>query len=218
MDNKIDYIQLVIDYSNMDLDEKASLQTKAKVANIAADVIGGWTSVRARMSKMEEILGRYPLSDKEWNDLIAFQKAWGDALNWIVDRTKAPWQLELNIPVIFCWGGDELDGGDHFVYGPSPFNEDIEVVAEAYDLTSIPGKVFYGELPENHKEEKKFPKGALSFFGALSGFPASSLLRCPHCENVFFNPTKRKRVYCSPSCQKTAGVRRVREKQRASKK
>ena len=57
--------------------------------------------------------------------------------------------------------------------------------------------------------------GVVNFFEALKGFPTSSLSRCPHCENVFFNPTKRKKIYCSPRCQNTAGVQRVRKKQKS---
>lgn len=38
--------------------------------------------------------------------------------------------------------------------------------------------------------------------------------KCPHCGAVFFNFTKRKKIYCTPLCQNTAGVKRVRAKKK----
>lgn len=39
--------------------------------------------------------------------------------------------------------------------------------------------------------------------------------KCQNCGAVFFNYTRRKKKYCNPKCQNTAGVRRVRAKQKA---
>lgn len=38
--------------------------------------------------------------------------------------------------------------------------------------------------------------------------------KCPNCGAVFFNYTKRRKKYCTPLCQNTAGVRRARKKKK----
>lgn len=34
--------------------------------------------------------------------------------------------------------------------------------------------------------------------------------QCPHCQEIFYNYTKRRKIYCSPLCQNSAGVKRLR--------
>ncbi len=41
--------------------------------------------------------------------------------------------------------------------------------------------------------------------------------KCPNCGVIFFNYTNRKKKYCTPRCQNTAGVRRGRESKKAIK-
>jgi hypothetical protein len=54
----------------------------------------------------------------------------------------------------------------------------------------------------------------------LEGLPQHAIRKCPGCEQFFFNPTRRKKEFCSPKCmwRVTAGKRRKELKEKHPKK
>jgi len=50
------------------------------------------------------------------------------------------------------------------------------------------------------------------FFLAVEGMPLRYFLQCPVCGKYFFNPSNRKKIFCSGNCRATKGMRDMRQK------
>ena len=62
------------------------------------------------------------------------------------------------------------------------------------------------------------PQIAVRFLESLDGKRIGAFLRCPECNQIFYNSTKRKQIYCGPRCRILSGVHRARKKERSQKK
>lgn len=134
------------------------------------------------------------------------QEQWRRFVSWLCD-SEGQWQLEFTQRQVFSLGGEE---GIFFL--GLPFGEESFTI-KAYDMDKLAGRTFEGDKSVEYTFEKiEAPAGGRVFLEALSGFPRSSLRRCPHCNEIFFNPTNRRMIYCSARCRSTAGGRRMRRK------
>lgn len=146
-----------------------------------------------------------PLNDSlsdSWLYIVRENQAeWRTKLNWLVDHLDKGLLLYLTAPVNFSWGPRE---DDPFIYGP-PYGLSFQYHFEALVFEQ---PVAAGSEPI---ERVQMPFYVIMLFEALHVFPKTALLRCPHCQRVFFNPTRRKKKYCSLRCQNTAAVQRLRD-------
>jgi len=143
-------------------------------------------------------------TDKDWLEILSVQQELLDFLNWVTDHLEEERELHFMAPSVFAWAGGKR-ANSVFSQSPSTARWFLE---KKLQIRYVSG---------SGKQEPKPPGppwGVVNFFEALKGFPTSSLSRCPHCGKVFFNPTKRKKVYCSSLCQNTAGVQRLRKKRK----
>jgi hypothetical protein len=196
---KADFINRLIEFAQADLNN-ISIMEKRKWFNEKAVIIGG---LYTDIFYLEEV----SQTEEGWAQVVRFQQEWLACLNWLVDHLNEELQVELLVPNVFGWGVAEESGAFQYDNWSDRGGEKQNI-----------GKVqkqfmFTDKARKDHRiEEIVFPPGASYFFEALDGFPTSSLLRCSHCEKIFFNPSKRKKVYCSPHCQNAAGVQRLRKR------
>jgi len=143
-------------------------------------------------------------TDEEWLEVLSVQQELLDFLNWMTDNLEEKWELHFMAPSTLEWAGGK--GPDSvFRRRPSTVRRLLERKLRIR---------FFSETGKPGSESNSVPWGVMNFFEALEGLSTSSLARCPHCEKIFFNPTKRKKIYCSPLCQNTAGVQRLRKKRK----
>jgi len=135
--------------------------------------------------------------------IVDFQKKWLECLSWIIDKLKNPEMFfQLEVTHVLCRSSDKL------LFGPAGDDKFRNVISAWYDSDNEPAG----------REEKEFPKGVFKFFSLLNGNNAQNAIRhCALCNRIFINPTLKTKLYCSPKCQKNAGVQRVRAKQKTNK-
>lgn len=191
---------------NAEFVERVVEFAQAEMSNISMMEKTKWAEYMARIIVGEQ-KGMYyypkdPSKEEEWEEVIAFQQEWLKCLNWLVDKLDAEWMLSYRVPYIFSWGAMQNKG--YFTSLALLGEEEMEVRVHRWEPK--------GYEPNYPHEKMVFPPGAHSFFVALSHFSTSSLMRCLHCTRIFFNPTKRKKIYCSQPCQNAEGMRRFRKK------
>jgi len=136
--------------------------------------------------------------------IVDFQRKWLECLSWIIDKLKNPEIFfQIDVTHVFCQSSDKL------LFGPVGEDDNFrKIIAAWHDNDGKPTEI----------EEKVFPKGVFKFFSLLNGnTPQNTIRHCSLCSRIFINPTLKTKLYCSPKCQKNAGVQRVRAKQKMSK-
>ena len=137
---------------------------------------------------------------KDWLKVLSVQQELLKFLNWITDHLEEGVEVDYMPPITFgCAPGKSPN--NFFFQRPST---DRWMLGKKLDI----------RVKKPLQNAIHVHWSVLNFIEALKKFPTSSLSRCPHCGNVFFNPTKRKKIYCSSLCQNTAGVQRLRKKQK----
>ena len=197
METKIEstiYLEEFIEFCQSDLTDPSSLERRKWIASLQTKLFYPYFFVR-NVSES---------ADKEWSKILSIQQELLGFLNWITDHLENEGELHFMAPSAFAWaGGSRPDSV--FSHSPSTARWFLE--------KKLTIRYIFGPGKQKPKSIS-LPWGVVNFFEALKGFPKSSLSRCPHCGKVFFNPTKRKKIYCSPLCQNTAGVQRLRKKQK----
>ncbi|MBW2707850.1 MAG: hypothetical protein JRD04_00965 [Deltaproteobacteria bacterium] len=141
------------------------------------------------------------MSETAWKRLSKFQKEWQQSLGWIFENLNGFYKVSFKV----VWNGT-------FQWSPKERQGRFKLET-AYDGGEIEASITK-TLENGSKTTNKmaFPQGAYYLFSALNGFPSTALGRCAHCGKLFFNPTKRRQIYCNPTCRNAAGVSRYRGK------
>jgi len=191
---KAEFVARVVEFAQADM-SNISIMEKTKWAEDMASII-----VNDRRGV--HYLPRDPQKEEEWTTVIEFQQAWLKCLNWLLDNQEEDWLLSYDVEYIFSWGAMQHKG--YFTSSARPGETEINAWTCSLDV---------GLVKRGYPNElMAFPPGAHNFFEALSDFSTSSLMRCLHCKRIFFNPTKRKKIYCSQPCQNAEGMQRYRKK------
>ena len=154
------------------------------------------------------------ISPVEWRRVLFTQKDWISFTDWLVANFEKSFQIRYiyEIKSTIEWGG-EKHGVRLLSTVYPPDGAFTSCRAEAVELDPDTAKVI---------SEKPFsinvPLGVFNLFRILQENQSVSIGKCPECKFVFFNPTKRKQVYCSPACRNLAGVKRFQKKKRGKAK
>ena len=139
------------------------------------------------MYRTEDVL------DSDWEFIKDTQQEMKEHLEWFTENFQEGASISVNVPFILSTIRDEF----HFSLSQSLVTSDSIVLS----------------LRRNEKEEtQKVSFPFFKFIQSLHGFSRNSLIKCPMCNKIFFNPSKRVMKYCSPKCRSNAGVQRFREK------
>ena len=193
MENKIEstrYLEEFIEFCQSDLKNPSSIE---KVKWIK--------SLETLLYPRFFVLNVLEPTDKDWSKVLSVQQELLEFLNWIVNHLGEEGELHFMAPFAFGWATGKRPNS-FFLQRPSTAR------------WMMPSKKLEIRVSKPPQSAIQVHWGVVNFFEALKRFPTSSLSRCPHCGNVFFNPTKRKKIYCSPLCQNTAGVQRLRKKRK----
>jgi len=129
---------------------------------------------------------------------------WFQATKWIVDHTNETWFLLYQIFHQTMWRSAKLRGYFTTDYeGGFKLGENLRLKVYA---------VKEGEEEVSH--EMLFPMGFQFFIELLSGYPTTNLRGCFHCQRFLFIYTRKLRNYCTPFCQKAAGMKRLRNRKK----
>jgi len=139
-----------------------------------------------------------------WDWVVETQKDLRYGLNWVCDNIEIDWLFRMKIPYNFKKGRDLEKRDKVFVFEPNKHS----IPKLSVDICAPKKDSFGDETTQTVNLSIYF----IDFFKALDHFPTSSLKRCPQCDKIFFNPTNRKKIYCSYRCQNTAAVRRLRKR------
>jgi hypothetical protein len=141
----------------------------------------------------------------KWKDFISFRDEWKQAIEWIVDRRENVWFMTFPVNHTFSWGGNEDAPLVHAITS----NLAKERTARVYETINT-GQ----DIQTLDRGNLTIPLSWEIFTDAISDFPRFSLRRCNNrdCGTIFFNPSKRKKIYCSTTCRQYAATKRFREK------
>jgi hypothetical protein len=190
-------LQWFVDFANMDL-EAIKPGDKAKLLVEAEEYL-------FFKSEMEELKKRIPIS----------KRAIGPVLAWVLKippkESDEYWPTILHLQKVVR---------EHFlnfmVSAPYIVSYGHQTVLTRIVWGSkLPFTITYFPATESPDEYVCF-----KIFMLLEGFPGHALRRCPGCEKFFFNPTRRKKAFCSPKCmwRMIAGKRRKELKENHPKK
>jgi len=188
------------------------------------DRIEVFQTLHAALSAVRELDPALLAFDKRWirqeaKTLTHLQNSWKESLNHLLDLLKERWRLEFTPrSEVLTWN----EGGDNRFHCKDSLQQVFKGTYETLRVTARRAPEHWSggssksiDLEEFIAKEKEntcsldFPFGADSFFRALAGFPTTALMRCPNCQRIFFNASRRVKEYCSARCQKTASVKRV---------
>lgn len=143
------------------------------------------------------------VSYHEWKDFISFRDEWKRVIEWIVDRHENVWFMTFSVNHTFSWGGNE---NAPLIYA---INHSLwrKRTARVYE-TIVTGT----DIQTVDRGNLVIPQSWEIFTDAICNFPRFSLRRCHNCGTIFFNPSKRKKTYCSTTCRQYAATQRYREK------
>ena len=210
------FINKVLEFAQTDLGNLGAPEREGWYLNATSISKGLGASFFAVCCEFEK-----GVAPHEWEKIKKYQNNWLRFLDWLFDRIdEGEWKFEFETKMVFTWRGDEqivfeADGEiiDHVARGcfhcsPIPASDIANLSIQAYKMNgSVVEKV----------EQVSAPAGADSFFQAISEFPVRTLIRCPHCKKLFFNSSRRQKIYCSPQCQNVSGTKRVRKKKSRKK-
>lgn len=204
-DYNIRFIQRFIEFCYADLNDAPWVEIKKKWWIESLFVIGSLPR------GMETPWAAFEITEKDWAMVLLCQKKIAEFLNWFFEHLDEELVFKFEVPYQFRWSSKNME--KYFEYSPLVSRYEI---SESGNEDSLKGMVKisvyrYG-YDRVHEEDVVFPIGAANFMEALNDLPTSSLLKCPLCGKIFFNSSKRKKVYCSKRCQNTAGVQRLRER------
>ena len=178
-------------------------------------VFGELLSLSIRSACIPPIVARTP-SKELWNMIKVYQQDLKEFLEWFVDKNAKGMKLHFSLPCLFVNGKMNQQDNFNLYVLTSTGSKFIDLEALKQDRYIEIVATF--REPRAMQERIKVPTIGIDFLRAIDGSLDDSLLRCPKCKKIFFNPTKRKQVYCSTQCRNLAGVHRIRAKQRKPKK
>lgn len=146
--------------------------------------------------------------DEHWNDIETAQENIFSDLNRLLANWKANYAIRILQPADLTCENEKFNFGYFLDYYDSPFY--VENIFKEIDI-----EIWNPNLDphENPIDQETINRVFLSFFKSIDGFSTDSIKRCQLCNSIFFNSAKRIKLYCSPKCQNTAAVKRLREKQ-----
>ena len=135
-----------------------------------------------------------------WKEKKNFLEDWIIFLNWVADNGEAGHgSLRFNIKAAFIWGKDS-----NFLFA-------YEMEYDESRGAGLYVKTINSQIVGN-PQKILLPPGADIFMKLISGLSVGALLRCPNCEKVFLNVSKRKMIYCSGNCRAYASIKRTKQK------
>jgi CGNR zinc finger protein len=190
-----EYIKMFIEFANTDLKNLSSFEKMRWAWDLQEKLFYPSFYIKSFFRDINEV------SDDDWKKILSIQEKAIRLLNRILDNKDQEIVLHYEAPTTFAWGGKDSEG--RFYHRPTAIRR---MYHEELTLSVHKGDSFTGD------GALKIIPGFVNLLEALKGFPTSSLLVCPHCKKIFFNPTKRKKRYCSSRCQNNAAVNRIRKK------
>jgi hypothetical protein len=146
--------------------------------------------------------------DERWSDIELVSENLLSDLYEILENCKSELRIKIMQPAdITCEEG-------HFRFGylldylEDPFYKNSlfkEIEIEIWDP--------HEDERDNPLDRKQMNRAFLTLFKKLDGFSIESIRRCPQCNRLFFNASKRSKTYCSSRCQNTAAVTRLRKRE-----
>lgn len=185
-EDKIQFIKGFLDCCYADLGNVATEVDKKYWAN-QFSTMGFRIKNDRNLHRPEEIL----ISD--WKLIRDTHQEMKEHLEWFIENFQEGVSISVDVPFILSTIRDE-------------FNFSLFKSLLTSDSIAL-------SLRQDEKEETQevlFP--FFKFIQSLHGFSRNSLIKCPECDRIFFNPSKRAMKYCSPKCRSNAGVQRFREK------
>lgn len=191
---------------------------------IWTNFIQGWTGfLGATLIPVDSSAGLLisPI-DKDWQDVKDMQRLWSEQVGQLLlytcvgeDEGVIAAAIIYDAPQCFTWGLSTKGVFTHRRYShfyTRPTKARIygeEALVYINSNYNVPDTLPYHEID--------LPPGFIGFLVALSEFPRRSLKSCLRCGRFFFTPTKLRKRYCSPYCQKIDSVHRSRLKKKQAK-
>jgi hypothetical protein len=207
-------IDWFLEFAQIDLNELNKNQ-KLQLVSTYFDYIGPWIiGGQAFRPPPAEFFGGAAMSEQiDWflTDLVP---RWFEAINWIFDHTEERWKLVYKIFHVTEWTSAKSGGcfTTHYKGGPQIKADPLLKVK----LKKEPILMVYAWKDDKSEAPEKisFPYGFQVFIELLNGYQTSNLRKCLHCNRIFFIHTRKLRSYCSPFCQKAAGMKRLRSRKK----
>jgi len=204
------YIKMFIDFCYADLKNRSTLEKRRLFDELIGNLYEINFLAMATNSPIPSLKKIWPVFEHDQSIALNF-------IDWLFDNKGFDYALTFMMPYTFMIGGGETAG--IFAYREAPFflkvSEEEQAVKARYDIEVTIAK---SEYPYRAIAKAIYPFIVIKFLKALDNKGTGTILRCPKCTKIFFNPTKRKQVYCSTKCRALAGVHRARKKQRQLKK
>jgi len=181
---KAEYVNRLLDSAQRNLDAIPENQRMTWVSEM--DYL-----IRGEFFEPTITAGGIPTED-QWNEVLGFQKDWLRCLNWLFNRLDRNCQLSFVVHKVFQWGARDKDS--LFILADKDATAEITL------------------QDDSTGESITFPRGSFFFMTAVNGYGPASFRRCADCGKLFYAPTKKRQAYCSPACQKRAGMKRLRQK------
>jgi len=190
--DKIEFVEGILDFCHTDLESLSPPEKTLLTRNLLGffglpDPGQFWNSDESDLVP-EPVQAWKPLKDEQSQIL--------NDLDWIYDKIKRKTGIGIRVKIPYSFSQYR----DKFMFSP----EYLLGFGEVIEASAIGTK--------DSLERRELHPASVRFLECLVDFPCISLSRCPHCKRIFFNPTKRKKTYCSQSCQNFAGVQRYRKK------
>lgn len=162
----------------------------------------------------EKTTGMAPIGQDPWEVYLKYQKECHTFLEWFYDNRYTDIFLVYNLPNAFMMAGREK-AKSFFLssYDGSP--ERADLFQNTFDMERLGQEIpitIFNRNDDTKPWRKAFPRSSVAFLNAIANYPVESLIRCPECKKIFFNPTKRKKKFCTLRCQNLAAVHRMRQK------
>ncbi|MBP1759808.1 MAG: hypothetical protein H6Q63_725 [Firmicutes bacterium] len=147
------------------------------------------------------------------NDVVP---QWSVAIRWLVDHKDESWRLLYQILHVTEWTSAN-SGGQFRTHHWLDFGEITDTVSlrkREPEVTPVLKVHAMKKGEDEAPEEISFPYGFHLFIESLDGYRTSNLRSCLHCNTIFFIRTRKLRNYCTPFCQKAAGMKRLRSRKK----
>lgn len=189
---KVEYIKKALEFVNKDLSKVSSCNKPIIIRDVNYIMNGPF----------EPFVFKEDSIDYLWQKTITFQKEWNSFLGFLTVMQFNNCDIVCSIPTRITW--HEGDGYIRRKFKTDTFN------GGSIFLTIYAKRGYF-------VKDRMFPlpPGGIHFLDALVDWPIGSLIRCGHCEKIFFNDSKRDMKFCSVSCQRAEAAKRSRERKKA---
>lgn len=197
-------LQWFVDFANMDL-ETIRPGDRAKLVVEAADYLFPWKEMgefqnmpltKTQLKTMAWALERVDKGSQEyWDTILRSQKSIRELFyNYLIPSvhpspsgSTRPGRKPSEAPSKYLWGSDEF----------------LWRVTSGY---KIPYALSFLPITRSQDDYACF-----RIIRLLDGFPDHAIRVCPGCKKFFFNPTGRKKGFCSPRCMWRVNTAKRRE-------